>query len=51
LLYWIVVPDAAERDRIAARVADGGQEPETREDGVLVRDPAGNALLLATPGG
>ena len=42
----IVVPDAAERDRIAARVADSGQEPEPREDGVLVRDPSQNALLL-----
>jgi catechol 2,3-dioxygenase len=42
----IVVPDAAERDRVAARVADAGQEPEDREDGVLVRDPSQNALLL-----
>ena len=45
----IVLPDDAERDRVAARVADAGQEPEAREDGVLVRDPSGNALLLATP--
>jgi catechol 2,3-dioxygenase len=42
----IVVPDAAERDRVAARVADSGQEPEAREDGVLVLDPSQNALLL-----
>ena len=42
----IVVPDAAERDRVAARVADSGQEPELRDDGVLVRDPSQNALLL-----
>jgi catechol 2,3-dioxygenase len=42
----IVVPDAAERDRVAARVADSGQEPEQREDGVLVRDPSQNGLLL-----
>ena len=42
----IVVPDAAERDRVAARVADSGQEPESREAGVLVRDPSQNALLL-----
>jgi catechol 2,3-dioxygenase len=42
----IVLPDAAERDRVAARVADAGQEPQAREDGVLVRDPSGNALLL-----
>jgi catechol 2,3-dioxygenase len=45
----ILVPDAAERERVAARVADAGQEPEQRDDGVLVRDPSGNALLLATP--
>jgi len=46
----IVLPTAAERDRVAARVADAGQEPETRDDGVLVRDPSGNALLLAVAG-
>jgi catechol 2,3-dioxygenase len=42
----IVLPDSDERDRVAARVADAGQEPEVREDGVLVRDPSENALLL-----
>jgi catechol 2,3-dioxygenase len=42
----IVLPDAAERDRVAARVADSGQEPESQEDDVLVRDPSQNALLL-----
>jgi catechol 2,3-dioxygenase len=42
----IVLPDAAERDRVAARVADAGQEPEARDGGVLVRDPSGNGLLL-----
>ncbi len=42
----IVLPDAAERDRVAARVADAGQEPEAGEDGVIVRDPSRNALLL-----
>src|SRR6266853_1087003 len=41
----IVVPDAAERDRVAARVVDSGQEPETLADGVLVRDPAQNPLV------
>jgi catechol 2,3-dioxygenase len=44
----IVLPDAAERDRLAAAVADAGSEPEPREDGVLVRDPSGNALLLVS---
>ena len=43
----ILLPDEAERDAVAARVADAGQEPEQRDDGVLVRDPSGNALVLA----
>jgi catechol 2,3-dioxygenase len=46
----IVLPDQAELDAVVARVADAGQEPQAREDGVLVRDPSQNALLLATPG-
>jgi catechol 2,3-dioxygenase len=45
----LVLPDAAERDRVAARVADAGQEPEARADGIFVRDPAGNGLLLVAP--
>lgn len=44
----IVLPDADERDRVAGRAADAGQEPEAREGGLLVRDPSGNSLLLAT---
>jgi catechol 2,3-dioxygenase len=43
----IVLPDADERDRVAGRVAEAGQEPEAREGGLLVRDPSGNSLLLA----
>jgi catechol 2,3-dioxygenase len=46
----ILLPDESERDRVAAAVAAAGQESEPREDGVLVRDPSGNALLLATAG-
>jgi catechol 2,3-dioxygenase len=42
----IVLPDTAARDSLAARVADSGQEPEDGEDGVVVRDPSGNKLLL-----
>jgi catechol 2,3-dioxygenase len=42
----IVVPDAGERDRVAARVSDAGGAPEAVGDGVLVRDPAQNALLI-----
>jgi len=43
----IVLPDGEELDRVAGRVADAGQEPEPRTDGVLVRDPSANRLLLA----
>jgi catechol 2,3-dioxygenase len=43
----IVLPDAAERDRLVAKVAGTGQEPEVRADGVQVRDPGGNAILLS----
>ena len=46
----IVLPDAAERDRVVRRVADAGQEPEAGPDGVTVVDPSGNRLLLATAG-
>jgi len=42
----IVLPDAAERDRVVASVADSGQDPETLDEGVIVRDPSRNALLL-----
>jgi catechol 2,3-dioxygenase len=42
----VALPDAAERDRVAARVADAGQEPEARPDGVLIRDPSGIQLVL-----
>jgi catechol 2,3-dioxygenase len=50
----IVVPDAAELDRVAGRVADEGQEPEPHSargsgGGVLVRDPSQNAILLTAP--
>jgi catechol 2,3-dioxygenase len=44
----ILLPDRDELDRVVARVADAGQEPLAREDGVVVRDPSGNGLLLAT---
>jgi catechol 2,3-dioxygenase len=42
----IVLPSAEELGRVATRVADSGQEPEAREDGVFVRDPSGIGLLL-----
>ncbi|HZD87121.1 MAG TPA: VOC family protein [Gaiellaceae bacterium] len=42
----IALTGGAERDRLAAAVAETGQEPEQRDDGILVRDPSGNRLLL-----
>jgi catechol 2,3-dioxygenase len=42
----ILLPDREELDRVVARVADAGQEPEPQDGGVLVRDPSANALLL-----
>jgi catechol 2,3-dioxygenase len=45
-LATIALPDSTERDRVVGRVADAGQEPEARPEGVLVRDPSGIELLL-----
>jgi catechol 2,3-dioxygenase len=44
----ILLPSAAERDRVVERVADSGQLPEPVEGGVLVHDPSGNPIVLAT---
>ncbi len=44
----IVLPDDAERDRVAGLVAAAGQEPEVGPNGVAVHDPSGNRLLLTT---
>ncbi len=43
----LIVPSTGERDRVAGLVADAGQEPDLTQAGPVVRDPAGNALLLA----
>ncbi|HTA14432.1 MAG TPA: VOC family protein [Solirubrobacteraceae bacterium] len=42
----IVLPSEAERDLLAARVADAGHEPHLLEDGLLVHDPSGNPIVL-----
>jgi catechol 2,3-dioxygenase len=42
----IVVPAAADVARLAAETEALGAEPERREDGVRVRDPSGNPVLL-----
>jgi catechol 2,3-dioxygenase len=43
----IVLPNEAERDVVAERVADSGQEPGHHDEGVLVHDPSGNLIVLA----
>ena len=42
----IVLPDTAERDRVAGRVEQAGGAVEESAEGPLVRDPSGNALAL-----
>jgi catechol 2,3-dioxygenase len=42
----VLLPDVASRDRLADQAEQAGGEPVTVEDGVLVRDPSGNPLLL-----
>ena len=43
----IVLPDAAEHDRVIERLERAGQPAQTDEDGAVAVDPSGNALLLA----
>jgi catechol 2,3-dioxygenase len=43
----IVLPDTAERDRVAAALSNARHELEETDDGPIARDPSGNALLLA----
>jgi catechol 2,3-dioxygenase len=43
----IVLPDETERERVLARVAAHGYEPQPGEEGPLVHDPSGNALVLS----
>jgi catechol 2,3-dioxygenase len=42
----IVLPSAEARDEAARRVAEAGQEPEETPEGLTVRDPSGNRLVL-----
>jgi catechol 2,3-dioxygenase len=43
----ILLPNEVERDQLVARIADAGQEPAALGDGILVRDPSGNPIVLA----
>jgi catechol 2,3-dioxygenase len=46
--FEIVLPDAAERDRLVERVVASGQTVEEHADGPLLRDPSHNAFTLLT---
>jgi catechol 2,3-dioxygenase len=46
-LASVVLPDSASRGEVVSRVAATGQDPEETPEGPVVRDPAGNRLLLA----
>jgi catechol 2,3-dioxygenase len=43
----IALPTASERERVLARLAEGGYPLLGTREGPLVRDPSGNALVLA----
>jgi len=44
--YEIVLPNAAERDSAADRLASAGADPVQLEEGVAATDPSGNRVLL-----
>jgi catechol 2,3-dioxygenase len=44
--YELVLPNAAERDSAADRLAAAGADPERLDEGVLASDPSGNRVLL-----
>jgi len=43
----VILPDEGEHDRVLERLNQGGHEIGREEAGALVRDPSGNALVLA----
>ena len=45
----ILLPDAAERDRLVGRIEQSGRMVEESAGGPVVRDPSGNCLVLAVP--
>jgi catechol 2,3-dioxygenase len=44
--YELVLPNAAERDSAADRLAQAGADPQRNDEGVLATDPSGNRVLL-----
>jgi catechol 2,3-dioxygenase len=47
LRHWTVVLDEASRDALRERAERAGVPVQERDDGLLLRDPWGNALLVA----
>jgi catechol 2,3-dioxygenase len=47
----IVLPDDGARDRVLERVDRAGQAAQRDATGLVIRDPSGNALALATAEG
>lgn len=43
----IVLPDAAERDRMLTRLQDSGRTPRNSAEGLTVVDRRGSALVIA----
>src|SRR5207237_6893790 len=51
LRHFVVrLPDDAALDRIAARIRAAGLAPEEADAGLLIRDPAQNAVVLTADG-
>jgi len=44
--FALALPDAAARDAVLERIRAAGIAPEQTDDGLLVHDPARNAILL-----
>ena len=51
LRHFVVrLPDRPALDRVAERIRSAGLKPKEADGGLLVRDPAGNAIVLAANG-
>lgn len=46
--YSIVLPNGEELQKVGARIEASGLTPQQSAEGLLVRDPAGNGVLLTT---
>ena len=49
--YELVLPNTAERDSAADRLAQAGADPERLDEGVVAADPSGNRVLLTARDG